>query len=64
MKDPNTIKVYYPDKAVMTMGYETKGDLIEALKKEAEHLLKRYRYKQPLPLKIVVAIDRRKECLS
>lgn len=59
MKDPNTIKIYYPDGTVMTPGYETISDLIEGMKSEARNLLKRYRYKMPMPRKIIITFDRR-----
>lgn len=59
MNGPNTIRIYYPDKAVMTMGYVTISDLFEGIKKEVENVHRRRRAGKPLPTKIIIKFDRR-----
>jgi len=62
----NTIKMYYPDGAIMAMEYRDKSDLLKALKIEAERLCLKFTHLRgceysplPLPRKIIITLDRR-----
>ncbi|MCK4792085.1 MAG: hypothetical protein KAV87_50620 [Desulfobacteraceae bacterium] len=59
MGNPNTIKIYYPDKVAITLGYVTISDLFEGIKKEIENVHRRRRAVKPLPTKIIIKFDRR-----
>ena len=59
MGSPNTIKIYYPDKVVVALGYVTITDLFEGIKKEVENVRRRRRAGKPLPTKIIIKFDRR-----